>query len=144
MGLLPHFFINGVFMIKRFQKVWFWLAILAAVVLVGSFLVSSLITRNAVFAQRVEVVAPEFAAVLGLPADSKGKTIGSPQWLIINDPKALLEKDANGVQLVSESYLRDNKIYPLQVITVEFFRNLVAAFAFVGLGLMLLLYRFAR
>jgi hypothetical protein len=130
--------------IKRFKRVWFWLAIVAATVLVGSFLVSGLITRNAVLAQRIEVVAPEFAAVLGLPANSKGKSIGSPQWLIINDPKALLEKDLNGVQLVSESYLRDNKIYPLQVITVEFFRNLVAAVAFAGLGFMLLLYRFAR
>jgi hypothetical protein len=46
--------------------------------------------------------------------------------------------------LVSEGYLRDNKTYPLQVITVEFFRNLVAAAAFVGLGLMLLLLRLAR
>jgi multidrug resistance efflux pump len=66
-------------MIKRFQKVWFGLAVVAAIVLLGSFLVSSFITRNAVLAQRIEVVAPEVAAILGLPADSKGKTIGSPK-----------------------------------------------------------------
>jgi hypothetical protein len=131
-------------MVKRLKRVWLGLAVLAAVVLVGSFLTSSLITRNAVLAQRIEAVTPEFAAILGLPAGSKGNLVGSPQWLIINDPKALLEKDPNGVQLVSESYLRENKIYPLQVITIEFFRNLVAAVAFCGLGLMLLLYRLAR
>jgi hypothetical protein len=131
-------------MIKRFQKVWFGLAVVAAIVLLGSFLVSGFITRNAVLAQRIEVVAPEVAAILGLPADSKGKTIGSPQRLIINDPKALLEKDQNGVQLVNEVYLRENNIYPLQTLTVEFFRNLVAAVAFVGLLIMLFLYRLSR
>jgi hypothetical protein len=131
-------------MIQRLAKLWLWLAIVAAVVLVGSFVVSSLLTRNAVLAQRIEVVAPEVAAILGLPADSQGKPIGSPQRLIVNDPKALLGKDSSGVQLVSETYLQDNKIYPLQVITVEFFRNLVAAVAFVGLLLMLFLYRLAR
>jgi hypothetical protein len=48
------------------------------------------------------------------------------------------------VQLVNEVYLRENNIYPLQALTVEFFRNLVAAVAFVGLLLMLFLYRLSR
>jgi hypothetical protein len=37
---------------------------------------------------------------------------------------------------VNEKYLRENNIYPLQVKTVEFFRNIVALVAGLGAALM--------
>ncbi len=50
-----------------------------------------------------------------------GTPIGSPQQYIIEDPKAFTgKKTTDGAEEVDEKYLRDNKIYPLQLQTVRF------------------------
>ncbi len=50
-----------------------------------------------------------------------GTPIGSPQRYIIDDPKAFTgKKTADGAEEVDEKYLRDNKIYPLQLQTIRF------------------------
>lgn len=50
-----------------------------------------------------------------------GTPIGSPQKLIIDDPKAFVgEKSADGAELVDEAYLKEHSIYPLQLQTVSY------------------------
>jgi hypothetical protein len=119
--------------LERFKTVFRALTILALVVLLGSFVTSSLLTQGAVLAQRVE---PNQAASL-FADDAPGTLIGSPQRMVIRDAKAFLEGTASdGARFVNEKYLRENNIYPLQVKTVEFFRNIVALLA--GLGAVLM------
>ncbi|BDP43417.1 hypothetical protein DAETH_33860 (plasmid) [Deinococcus aetherius] len=100
------------------------LALLALVALLLSFAVSALLTRDAALVQRVE---PNAAASLFGEGDSPGTPIGSPQLMIIRDPAAFLPGEGeDGARLVSEVYLRERGLYPLQVKTVELVRNLVA------------------
>ncbi|NJK44636.1 MAG: hypothetical protein HC933_10430 [Pleurocapsa sp. SU_196_0] len=119
--------------LERFKTVFQTLTILALVVLVGSFVTSSVLTSGSVLAQRVE---PSEVSSL-FADDTPGTLIGSPQRIVIRDDKAFLEGTAaDGARFVNEKYLRENNIYPLQVKTVEFFRNIVAFFA--GLGAVLM------
>lgn len=105
------------------------LALVALAVLLLSFAVSAVITRDAVLVQRVE---PSAAAGLFGDETSAGTPIGSPQRLIVRDPAAFLPGEGEGgARLVSEAYLRERGVYPLQVKTVEVTRNAVA----VGAGL---------
>lgn len=70
------------------------------------------------FVQRTQVDASADA----LFGDSSGTPLGSPQILIIEDPKAFLPgTGAGGSKLVSENYLTVHKIYPLQLRTVKFY-----------------------
>lgn len=108
--------------------------ILGVVVVLASFVVTSFLTQGAVLAQRIE---PSAAASLFSDATTPGTPIGTPQMMVIWDQAAFLEGTGEGdARFVSEKYLRDNNIYPLQVKTVEFFRNLIAAIA--GLGVLVL------
>lgn len=107
--------------------------ILAALVLVGAWVVSSLIGSGAQLVQRVE---PSDASALFADV-GPGTPIGSPQMLIIRDPNAFLEgQGPEGSRLVNETYLREKEIYPLQLVTIQFFRNITMFVA--GLGLVLL------
>ncbi|WP_102128435.1 hypothetical protein [Deinococcus planocerae] len=100
------------------------LALLSLVALLLSFAVSAFLTRDVALVQRVE---PNAAASLFGDADSPGTPIGSPQLLIVRDPAAFLPGEGEGgVRFVSEPYLRERGLYPLQVKTVELVRNLVA------------------
>jgi hypothetical protein len=119
--------------LERFKTVFKTLTILAGIVFVGSFVVSSLLTRGAVLAQRIE---PSVASSL-FADGGPGTPIGSPQLVVIRDPVAFLEGTTqDGARFVNEQYLRENNIYPLQVKTVEFFRNVVALVAGLGAALM--------
>lgn len=67
-----------------------------------------------------------------------GTPIGSPQKMIIDDPKAFLPGEVTGgVKQVDENYLVQKGIYPLQLKTVEFFaqsaRIISAALALLSL-----------
>jgi hypothetical protein len=50
----------------------------------------------------------------------------------------------NGLRFVNDKYLQDNKIYPLQALTVEFFRNITAFIAALGSLIMFGLWRFSK
>ncbi len=53
--------------------------------------------------------------------DSAGTEVGSPEMLIIDDPKAFTgAKTESGAEIVSENYLREHSIYPLQMKSVRF------------------------
>ncbi len=131
-------------MFSRLRPIFLGLAVFGVVVLIGSFVVSSVITQNAVLAQRIEIQEAGVAALFGAE-NEVGKPIGSPQRLIISDPKAFLEKTGeNGLRYVSDKYLKDNNIYPLQALTVEFFRNITAIIAGLGAMVMFGLWRFSK
>lgn len=58
--------------------------------------------------------------------------------MIIDDPKAFIgQKDASGADLVSENYLKEKSIYPLQLQTVKFVLSNVRLASGVSLGVSL-------
>ena len=106
------------------RRVSGFLAVLALLVLLLSFVVGGVLTRDATLVQRVE---PNAAGALFGEADSPGTPIGSPQLLIVRDQAAFLPGEGEGgARFVNETYLRESGQYPLQVKTVELIRNLVA------------------
>ena len=105
----------------------FWtvtlVAVLSALVLAASFPVVSTYRGKAIYAQRVEF--DEAAASL-FGDTNPYQEIGSPQYLVIEDKAALLPgKTKDGAQMVSENYLREKKVYPLQLKTVDFVGSLI-------------------
>ena len=126
--------------LSRFKTVFLALAIAAGVVGVGSLLTSSLLTRNAVFAQLA--IKQEAAELFGDGA--REVLIGNPQTFLALDARAFLDGTGeNGAKLINDTYLRENNIYPIQVKTVEFLRNLIVLVCLVGGALMLVLWRVA-
>jgi hypothetical protein len=117
----------------RFKTVFLSLAILAVLILIGSQITSGILTRDAVFAQRAEKL--EAAELFG---DTQEQVlIGSPQKFLALDPKAFMEGTGDqGAKLINDVYLRENNIYPIQVKTVEFFRDLTLLACLLGGGLM--------
>ena len=111
-----------------------WIAIL---VVFSSFAIAAFVARDA---QLIQLVQPDEAGLNSLFADSSaapGTPIGSPQRMIISDPNAFLEGTGpGGEKYVNDAYLKANKIYPLQVKTVNFFRDAVAWAT--GIGALLL------
>lgn len=110
------------------------LMVLALVMAVGSFGTAAFLTRGAQLVQRVE---PADATSTSLFGDAEeGTLIGSPQLLIVRDAAAFLPGTSEGgARLVSEVYLRDHGIYPLQAKSVWFVRNLVLLASVVLLAL---------
>ncbi len=91
------------------------IAALAAITLVASFPVEAQYASKSKLVQRVQ--QDPGAELFG----DAGTPIGSPQQMIIEDPKAYLgSKDEAGAELVSEGYLKENGIYPLQLQTVRY------------------------
>ncbi|HRJ26289.1 MAG TPA: hypothetical protein PLO61_02120 [Fimbriimonadaceae bacterium] len=90
--------------------------------LIGSWAVPAWYRPQAQLIQRVQLNEAEYKLFGTL-----GDYVGSPQKMIISDPKAFLEGKTgpNGSKLVSEDYLVQNKIYPLQLQTIEFFAEMV-------------------
>jgi hypothetical protein len=118
-------------LLRRFRTVLGILAIVAVVVVAGSFIVSAIWTGPAVLAQRIE---PKDAAAASLFGDdgsnSPGTAIGSPQRFIVTDAQAFLEGTGpSGERYLNEKYLREQNIYPLQAKTIEFFRDVTALVA---------------
>ncbi len=111
------------------------LAILALVVCAGSFVVAAALSNGS---SLVQLIQPEDAAVASLFAEETsgapaGTKIGSPQIMVIRDQEAFLEgTGTQGERFVSQKYLDEKQIYPLQVKTILFFRNVTALLA--GLG----------
>jgi hypothetical protein len=126
--------------LARFRTAFLVLSIVAGVVGLGSVLTSSLLTRDAVLAQlAIEQEAAELFA-----DGQKEVLIGNPQVFLALDAKAYLEGTGdNGAKLLNDTYLRENNIYPVQVKTVEFIRNLVVLICVAGGVVMLALWRFA-
>jgi hypothetical protein len=118
------------------------LFVLALIVFGLSWIVGFTLESRAVLAQRVDPHSKELALVLG----EVGTPIGSPQRLVLFDDRAFLEgQTPDGARLVSEKFLTENNIYPLQWKTVEFFRNAFAIASLVGAVLMgLLAWRFSK
>lgn len=89
-------------------------AILSALCLIGSVPVVNSYANKAQLIQRVQVDKSS-GDLFG--DGSNEQPIGSPQQLIIEDPKAFI-KDKDGVKRVDEAYLNEHKIYPLQLQSV--------------------------
>ena len=105
---------------KILRAVSLSLAVLSAIVLVTSFVTVSRFSKLAETYQLVEPT-PESALFGGV-----GNKIGSPQEYIITLEDALMdERDENGVQLVDNTILKENNVYPLQMKTVRETGNLV-------------------
>jgi hypothetical protein len=109
------------------------LTILALVALVLTWVVALALGSRAVLAQRVDPHPPDLAALLG----EAGTPIGSPQRMIFfNEGVFLPGTGPDGSRLVSETFLTQNNVYPLQLLTVEFVRNIVS----LGAGIAALLF----
>lgn len=90
-------------------------AIASVLAFVGSFPVEQSYASRAKLVQRV--LKNDQAGLFG----DLGEMVGSPQMLIIDDGKAFIGgADDTGLYNVDERYLRDKKIYPLQLQTVQF------------------------
>jgi hypothetical protein len=127
--------------LSRFKTIFLVLAVLAGVVGLGSVFAATLLTRGAVYAQLAQ--KNEAAELFG---DTSQKTlIGSPQNFLALAPQAFFEGTGeNGAKLLNDLYLKEKNIYPIQVKTVEFFRNLTVLVCVVGGALMLVLWQLAR
>lgn len=105
------------------------LTVLALLTLVITWLATLILEPQATLAQRIDPHSPELAKALGEP----GTPIGSPQRLLIFDAQAYLPgASADGARLVSERYLSENQLYPLQWKTVTFVRDLITIAASSG------------
>ena len=99
---------------------------LAALLLVATLLASAWFSNRAERAQRVIPHDEATAALLG--------EVGTPDDYIIFDENAFLdETTADGARFVSEPFLEENDVYPLQLKTVAFLRNLVATLSLAAL-----------
>ncbi len=128
---------------KRFLRVAAWTCLILALAVFGAtWPIEKWFASRAVLCQRVEPSAE--SALFG----EVGTKIGSPQMVIVSDPKAFLSSSlegsappsaspsplegeglpgsgrdgvGGGARLLNERYLRENGIYPLQLRTVRFF-----------------------
>jgi len=115
----------------QWQRVCRFLALLAVAVFVLSYPVTWFITRNGQLIQRV---IPADASVSALFGDSgPGTPFGERGVYLIGDPAAFLEgTGAKGERFVSQTYLDEKGIYPLQTKTVWFFHFFVVLVSGVG------------
>jgi hypothetical protein len=96
------------------------------------------LTSQAKLYQRIEKSAE--AELFG----ELGTKIGTPQLMIISDPKAVLpDKLEDGTALLDETYLKENNVYPLQLKTVNETSGIATlasiAVALVSLGLVVVI-----
>lgn len=92
---------------------------LGLVAAAGSVVVENDYRGRAQLVQRVQ--RDEGADLFG----DAGTPLGSPQLLIIDDPKAFVEgKGDQDSRLVDDKYLSDHNIYPLQMKTVSYFAEM--------------------
>ncbi|GGK34182.1 hypothetical protein GCM10008955_30310 [Deinococcus malanensis] len=97
---------------------------LALIVAIASLTTAAWMTRGAQQVQRVEPADAGSASLFG--DAGTGTLIGSTQLMIVRDPAAFLPGSSEGgARLVNEQYLREHGIYPLQVKSVWFVRNLI-------------------
>ncbi|AFZ69317.1 hypothetical protein [Deinococcus peraridilitoris] len=110
---------------RRFLPRFGFVMMMTALILAVSILVGAVFTtRGAQLVQRVEPGTTGSASLFG--DSGQGTLIGSPQLLIIRDEQAFLPgRGPAGSRLVSEQYLREHQLYPLQAKTVGFIRDLL-------------------
>ena len=113
-------------MLARFRRPLGVLALLCAAALLVTLLAGWWYGRDA---QLVQLVTPSSAAASTLFGDSgPGTLIGSPQQMVIRDSGAFLEgQTADGARYVSDTYLKAQNLYPLQLKTVRFVQGAAAA-----------------
>jgi hypothetical protein len=113
---------------KFLRRLFQFLSFVALIGFLFTFVVYHRYASRAQLIQRIEYNETN-AALLGEP----GPPIGSPQLMIIDDPKAFLEgTGTGGARLVNDVYLRQQGIYPLQLQTVGFVTGM-ARLALAGL-----------
>ncbi len=109
-------------------------AILAALLLIVTLAASAWLQSRAELVQRVTPHDEATATLL----DEVGTLVGREDTYVILDRGAFLgETTVRDAQYVSERYLEENNVYPLQLKTVTFLRNLISvisAGAFVLFG----------
>lgn len=117
-------------MTMRWIRTLLWaLVAMSATALVGSLPAEHHYEARATLVQRIQ--QDEAASLFG----EAGTPIGSPQRLIIDDHGAFMAGEENGVRLVSQNYLDQHKIYPLQLQTIQFFMRYIR----IGAGTVLVL-----
>ncbi len=110
--------------------------VLSALAFLGSFLAERAYASRAQLIQRVE--RGDGADLFG----DAGTPIGSPQHMIIDDPKAFIEgQGEGGARLVDDGYLKNNGIYPLQMKSVAYSASLVRYGSLVFLVVSFVLFR---
>ena len=98
-------------------------AILAALLLVVTLGASVWLSSRAERAQRIIPHDEATAALLG----EIGTPVGRVDEYIIFNRNAFLDGTADGgARLVSEPFLEENSVYPLQLKTVTFLRNVIS------------------
>ncbi len=113
----------------RFRALFGGVALLATVLLISTLGVAGYLSQNARLIQLIEPQSESTNALFG--TNGPGTAIGSPQIMIIQDPLAFLSGRSNqGAEYVSDPYLKAKNIYPLQLKTVELFRNLLGTISF--------------
>ncbi len=110
------------------------MAVLALAVFVLSYPVVWWMTKDG---QLVQLVIPEDADVVALRGETgPGTLVGKVGTYLIADPAAFLEGSGKtGERFVSQTYLEQKGIYPLQTKTVWFFHFFVVLFS--GLGILI-------
>lgn len=109
------------------KKISMMLAVMSVLGLIAAALYQSNLESKATLIQRIKTYDSATAELLG----EVGTPIGSPQLMIITDPKAFLPgKGEGGERFVDDEYLKSNGIYPLQAKTVSYVGG------FVKLGLL--------
>ncbi|WP_407571814.1 hypothetical protein [Deinococcus altitudinis] len=117
--------------LTRFRKLFAVLTVLSVAVALLSVGVAGLVGRGAQLVQLVQPAAADVNALFG--ESGPGTPIGSPQVLIVRDPRAFMEGRAEGgARYVSDTYLKAQNIYPLQLKTVTVIRNVLLAVALVA------------
>jgi hypothetical protein len=115
--------------VNRIRPIFAGLTIAALIVLIGSLIASSVMSNGA---KLVQLIEPQDAATASLFGDAttlepSGLKIGSPQLMVVRDQKAFLEgAGSSGERFVSKTYLDQHGLYPLQVKTITFFRDVTA------------------
>ena len=99
-------------------------AILAALLLIVTLAVSVWLQSRAELVQRVTPHDEATATLLGEVGTPVGR---EDDYIILNRGAFLGEMTAQDAQYVSEPYLEENNVYPLQLKTVTFLRNLIVA-----------------
>jgi hypothetical protein len=97
-----------------FKKLCLLVAILSAIILIATVPAYNSFAGNAKMIQRVQKNSSD--ALFG----EEGTPVGEPTLTIIEDPKAFIGEPADGVYKVDQGYLDQNKIYPTQLKTVQF------------------------
>lgn len=113
---------------RTLPKLFIFLSLMGALTAGASFVVEQQFASRAKLVQRV--VPSDASDLFG----DVGENIGSPQELIIDDPKAFLNKKSpEGAEYVNETYLKEKGIYPLQLQTVRFTASVVRMAGFADL-----------